>query len=162
MKPKILTATLLFLTALFCPLALAGVGEWTPIGPEGGWVEALAVTPNGSLLYAGTGSGGGVFRSTDGGNSWTAVNSGLTDVDVRALAICPDTPTTMYAGTNAGGVFRSTDGGDHWTAVNTGLTNFSVWALAIRPDTPILYAGTFGNSVFSFTETVNSNKQTPR
>ena len=68
MKTKIFTATLLFLTALFCPLALAGVGEWTSIGPYGGNVQALAVTPDGSTLYAGT-SLGGVFRSTDEGDS---------------------------------------------------------------------------------------------
>jgi len=125
MKPKIFTATLLFLTALFCPLALAGVGEWTPIGPGGGTVLAFAVTPDGSTLYAGT-SGGGVFRSTNGGDSWTAVNTGLMYPYVYALAIRPDTPTTMYAGTYSGGVFRSTDGGDSWTALKTGLTNLNV------------------------------------
>ena len=54
---------------------------------------------------------GGVFKSTNGGGNWSAVNTGLTDTDVRALAIDPATPATLYAGTDGGGVFKSTNGG---------------------------------------------------
>jgi photosystem II stability/assembly factor-like uncharacterized protein len=52
------------------------------------FVEALALDPGTpSTLYAGTGGvfgteGGGVFKSTDGGESWSGVNTGLTDLDV--------------------------------------------------------------------------------
>jgi hypothetical protein len=46
-----------------------------------------------------------VFKSTNGGANWSAVNTGLTNTDVRALAIDPTTPTTLYAGTYGGGVF---------------------------------------------------------
>jgi photosystem II stability/assembly factor-like uncharacterized protein len=89
-----------------------------------------------------------VFKSTDGGGHWSAVNTGLTITDVVALAIDPATPTTLYAGT-FGGVFKSTDGGTNWSAVNTGLTNTYVVALAIDPATPTtLYAGTNGGGVF--------------
>ena len=63
---------------------------------------------------------GGVFKSTNGGGNWSAVNTGLTDTYVHALAIDPVTPTTLYAGTEGGGVFKSTDGGGNWSAVNTG------------------------------------------
>ena len=49
-------------------------------------------------------TGGGVFKSTDAGGSWTAMNTGLTYHFVGALAINPSTPTTLYAGT-ADGVF---------------------------------------------------------
>jgi hypothetical protein len=87
--------------------------------------------------------GGGVFKSTNGGTNWSAVNTGLTNTYVYALAIDPATPTTLYAGTWGGGVFKSTNGGTNWSAVNTGLTNTYVWALAIDPATPTtLYAGT--------------------
>ncbi len=67
----------------------------------------------------------GVFKSTNGGGSWTAINSGLTNPYVLALAFDPSATTTIYAGTN-GGVFKSTNGGESWTAINTGLTNISV------------------------------------
>ena len=152
MQTRIIIITLLLLISLFCSLAFAGVDEWTSIGPEGGVIFALAVTPDGSTLYAELYHGGGVCRSTDGGDSWTAINNGLTSLDVMDLAIRPDTPTTLYAGT-WGGVFRSTDGGDSWTAVNNGLTKLGVFALAIRPDTPTtLYAGTDRGGIFRSTD----------
>jgi photosystem II stability/assembly factor-like uncharacterized protein len=115
-------------------------------------VGALSIRPDiPTTIYAGT--WGGVFRSTDGGESWNAVNSGLTSLIVPALSIRPDTPTTIYAGTYGGGVFRSTDGGESWTAVNSGLTNLDVNALSIRPDTPTtIYAGTYGGGVFRSTD----------
>ena len=54
--------------------------------------------------------------STDGGEDWRAVNTGLTDTRVHALAIDPMTPATLYAGTYGGGVFKSTNGGGDWSA----------------------------------------------
>ena len=41
-----------------------------------------------------------MFKSTNGGGNWSAVNTGLTSTDVLALAIDPATPTTLYAGTS--------------------------------------------------------------
>ncbi len=63
-----------------------------------------------------------MFKSTNGGGVWSAVNTGLTATNVYALAIDPATPSTLYAGTIGGGVFKSTNGGGAWSAVNTGLT----------------------------------------
>jgi len=60
------------------------------------------VTP--TTLYAGT-NAGGVFRSTNRGASWIAIDTGLTSMAVLTLAIDPWTPTTVYAGTSGGGVF---------------------------------------------------------
>ena len=66
---------------------------------------ALALDPTTpTTLYAGT-DGGGVFKTTDGGASWSPVNTGLTcgrslsPCNVSALALDPTTPTTLYAGT---------------------------------------------------------------
>jgi ligand-binding sensor domain-containing protein len=55
----------------------------------------------GNTLYAGT--NGGVFKSTDDGNNWSAVNTGLSNTSIRALAV--DGNNTLYAGTDGGGVF---------------------------------------------------------
>jgi hypothetical protein len=80
---------------------------WTGKGPEGGNIHALAIDPvTPTALYAGT-EGAGVFKTTDGGENWTAINTGLTGTFVHALAIDPKTPTTLYAGTCGGGVFAS-------------------------------------------------------
>ncbi|WP_347244981.1 hypothetical protein, partial [Thermogutta sp.] len=51
----------------------AGSLVWRSIGPEGGSIYALAIDPaTPGTLYAGT-YGGGVFKSTNGGASWSAV-----------------------------------------------------------------------------------------
>src|SRR5262249_29445459 len=87
-----------------------------------------------------------ISKSTDGGNTWSAVNTDLPRTGISALVIDPTIPTTLYAGTNGSGVFKSTNGGSAWSTANTGLPgSFPVTrALAIAPTTPTtLYAGTF-------------------
>jgi hypothetical protein len=128
-------------------------------------IDALVLDPTSpTTFYAGT-PARGVFKTTDGGTSWSAVNTGLPYRSVQSLAIDPQTPTTLYAGTY-GGVFKSTDGAGSWNAMNTGLTceslgcvvNFSqyVMALAIDPQTPTtVYAGTYGG-VFKSTDGAGS------
>ncbi len=69
---------------------------------------------------------------------WTAVNTGLTSLDVHALAIDPVRPTTLYVGTGDG-VFKSLDGGETWRT--SGLAGTSPFVLVIdfvNPNT--LYA----------------------
>jgi hypothetical protein len=101
-----------------------------------------------ATLYAGT--PGGVFKSTNGGGSWTAINTGLTNTVVSALAIDPSAPATLYAGTSSG-IFKSSDGGGGWMAMNHGLTNATISALAMNPSAPTtLYAGTVGGGVFDY------------
>ncbi len=86
--------------------------------------------------------GGGVFRSTNNGINWIAINSGLTNLEVRALAV---KDKILFAGT-AGGVFRSTDNGTNWTAVNSGLITFYISSLAASGEN--LFAGTTGGGVY--------------
>src|SRR5262249_39058384 len=86
----------------------------TGLRPGGLPLAINPVTP--STLYAGT-FGEGVLKTTDGGMSWTAVNTGPT-TDFLALAINPVTPSTLYAGTFGEGVLKTTDGGGSWTVVN--------------------------------------------
>jgi len=65
-------------------------------------VSSLAIDPSApTRLYAGT-SQAGVFQSTDGGATWTEMNSGLTNLTVHALTIGPSTPARIYAATKAG------------------------------------------------------------
>ena len=88
-----------------------------------------------------------MFKSTNSGETWSTINTGLTNNSVRTLAIDPTTPTTIYAG-SMDGVFKSTDGGENWNAVNSGLTDTDVRVLVIDPMTPtILYIGTYGGGI---------------
>ena len=83
-------------------LTLAGTrtaeaGRWTPVGPYGGTVLSLAIDPvTPSTLYAGT-QFGGLFKSTNGGASWTAIGIGVFGRDVEAVAINPVKPTKLIA-----------------------------------------------------------------
>ena len=111
-------------------------------GPLGGIITTLATDPASSAtVYAGT-AGGGIFKSTDAGQSWTAANSGLTDPEVTVVAIAPSSPETFYAGTAGSGVFKSTAGGQSWSPVNTGIADRNIQALAVHPANPnTIYAG---------------------
>ena len=112
---------------------------FTGNAPEGVAVLSLAIDPiTPTTIYAGTTYG--VFKSIDGGESWSDSSAGLpVGKRVTALAIDPLTPTIIYAGTDD--VFRSTNGGADWSLAGSDLP--SVHVLGIDPKTPTtLYAGT--------------------
>src|SRR5450756_113425 len=74
---------------------LAGWNEWTTNGPYGVNVTSLALSPNFAsdhTLFAGTDTSG-VYKSTDSGGSWIAVNTGLTNTQVSSLALSPNFAT---------------------------------------------------------------------
>jgi uncharacterized protein YraI len=101
----LLAALLVMLSAGQADPAAAGTDVWTSNGPEGGPINVLVINPTTpTILYAGT-EGSGVFKSTNGGEIWTAFNTDLNYTHVRALAIDPTIPTFLYAGTEGGGVF---------------------------------------------------------
>jgi len=138
-----------------------GGSSWRPSGDgiTDPTVNAVAVSPASSAtIYAATsqasvflnlsgpGAGaGGVFKSTNGGASWTR---SLSTPAAQTLVIDPVNPSTVYVGTLGAGVFKTTDGGATWNSANTGLpVSALVLSLAIDPSTPaILYAGTSGTS----------------
>jgi photosystem II stability/assembly factor-like uncharacterized protein len=113
--------------------------------------HALAIDPTTpTTLFAGVKFGptgpAHVFRSTDGGASWSLVLGGFDFAN--ALAIDPQTPATAYAGTSSG-IFKTTDGGTTWAQMTVGVTGGIVTALAISPaDTSVVYAATRGGGVF--------------
>src|SRR5262249_4448502 len=102
---------------------------------------------------------GSIYKSADGGNSWTASHNGLPTVNIRALAISRTNPAVLYAGSDrlldgggnklpAGGVYKSADGGSNWKAVNTGLPPDSqIKVLAVDPtNAAVVYAGVYNSS----------------
>jgi serine/threonine protein kinase/photosystem II stability/assembly factor-like uncharacterized protein len=82
-------------------------------------VQSVAIDPTDpNVAYIGTGwepfNGNGVYKSTDGGQSWSPANRGMIDYSVIALAVDPASPQTVYAGTFDGKLFKSVDGGQTW------------------------------------------------
>ena len=96
---------------------LAGVNRWTSSGPVTG-VNDVAIDPVApDVVYAGTEKG--VFKSSNGGLSWSDPSNGQLDgTNVHCLAIDPLTPSNVYAGTGRG-VLKSTNGGAAWSDTRT-------------------------------------------
>jgi len=139
---RFLASAPLLLLALFAPRAAAAdlAGSLVPLGPDGGTIDALAVDPLDPLtVYAGApDSGGGVFKTSDGGQTWEPERNGMPlGVSVLSLAVDPSRHTTVYAGTFALGIFKSTDGGASWSQRQQGLNpDNQILGLAVLPGSP--------------------------
>ncbi|MEJ7863381.1 MAG: BACON domain-containing carbohydrate-binding protein, partial [Pyrinomonadaceae bacterium] len=116
----------------------AAATSWTPIGPAptsskfpnnwgitSGRINAIAVSPSDSQLILIGAATGGIWRSTDGGNTFTATSDNHVDLAVGSIAFAPSNNSIVYAGMGdkdsgylGTGVLKSTDGGQSWTIVS--------------------------------------------
>jgi photosystem II stability/assembly factor-like uncharacterized protein len=96
----------------------AGIDRWTPIGPEGGAIRALAAAPSRpGTLYAAVGLNK-VYRSGDRGITWTFAGTIVEDgfQGISDVAVDPGSPRRVYA-LGFRQVFRSDDGGARWRPI---------------------------------------------
>lgn len=133
---------------------------WTSIGPEniGGRIRSIVIDPNApTTMWLGA-VGGGVWKTTDGGMSWSTNTDFLANLAVNCLALSPIgfNGPTIYAGTGEGyfnadeiqgnGIFKTTNGGTTWAQLSSTANNpnfYWVNRLAISPSNPqLLLAGT--------------------
>jgi ligand-binding sensor domain-containing protein len=115
---KIRTLRLALPLAVLLSWQVPSQAQWVQTdGPEGSNINCFAVSD--SNLFTGTGAG--VFLSTNNGTSWAEVNTGLTNHSVSALAV---SGTNLFASTE-GGVFLSTDNGTSWSRASTPFGGFS-------------------------------------
>jgi Tol biopolymer transport system component len=121
-----------------------GGATWKTLnGPGGGYRAAIIDPTNPDVVYTGS-THKGVLKTTDGGESWRQINTGLSNnLGVNDLALDPRNPQTVYAATDAG-AFVTLDGGEQWTRIETGLgPNPVVYSIAIDPnDSSKVYAVT--------------------
>ncbi len=107
-------------------------------------IFAIAIHPQKSeIVYASTRQH--VYKTRDGGETWSLADEGLNGIGVIAFGIDPALPSTVYAGTFANAVFKSPDGGQRWFPANIGLKEHVsvVNAFVFDPrDTRTVYAGT--------------------
>lgn len=104
---------------------------WVPLAPLPEKLEnpvfAMSVSPSDpALLMVGTGSGT-IYRSSDGGSTWTAAAHGL-GRGVTTIQYSPFKAGLIYAGTRADGLWRSTDGGATWAKL-AGIPSTTVRSL---------------------------------
>jgi photosystem II stability/assembly factor-like uncharacterized protein len=91
-----------------------------------------------SNVYAGLGSGEGVYYSSNNGENWINISSSASIGQVWTLVLAD---TNLFVGSIGTGVFLTQNNGISWTAVNEGLTHLNIRSLLITSDN-YLFAGT--------------------
>jgi photosystem II stability/assembly factor-like uncharacterized protein len=147
--PSVIYAGTYFGGGIF--LSTDAAESWCEMGLAGFSVLSIAVDPlNSAIVYAGTGEAG-IFKSVDGGASWSSADEGFSGTGVEAIVIATRDPDILYAASSAG-VFRSTDAGSTWMAANEGITS-RVNVIRVDPtEGSIVYAGTFDGGIFKTTD----------
>ncbi|MGP8243300.1 MAG: VPS10 domain-containing protein [Bryobacteraceae bacterium] len=127
------------------------------IGPfRGGRVVAVAGVPSEPNVYYFGATGGGIWKTTDGGASWLPIADGqLQTGSVGALAVAGSDPNVIYAGmgeacvrgnaSNGDGVYKSMDAGKTWR--NVGLKDsYHIGAVVVHPKNPdLVYVAALGH-----------------
>jgi hypothetical protein len=114
-------------------------GTWVDwLGADG--MEGL-VSPTNHLNIWGTSQNGSIYRSTNGGNSYTGLPRPSPGQWVTPLAIHPTNETILYGGWT--GVYKSTNSGASWTNIGAGTITVTLADLAVAPSDPnYIYAST--------------------
>jgi photosystem II stability/assembly factor-like uncharacterized protein len=132
--------------------------EWRNIGPfRGGRVTAVSGVVGQRNVYYFGGTGGGIWKSVDSGNSWANVSDGQMGTgSVGAVAVAPSDPNVVYAGMGEGcirgnvshgdGVYRSTDAGRTWK--HLGLADSrQIGRIRVDPRDPdVVYVAALGHT----------------
>ena len=132
--------------------------QFRNIGPfRGGRVTAVAGVPGQPLTYYFGGTGGGVWKTTDGGASWDPVSDKFFRTgSVGALAVAPSDPNVVYAGMGEGcirgnvsagdGVWKSTDAGKTWASAGLADTQ-QIPRVRVHPSNPdVVYVAALGHT----------------
>lgn len=156
-------ALLLLTTASFAappeqledPPGLAGV-KYRLLGPAwGGRVSRAAGVPGNPNVYFAATASGGVWRSQDGGLSWSSVFDSQPISSIGSIAIAPSDPNVVYVGSGeanirgnvaaGNGIYKSTDGGTTWSQV--WKQEGQIGTMAVDPRDPdIAFAAVLGHA----------------
>ncbi|MDP1570120.1 MAG: hypothetical protein Q8L86_08960 [Vicinamibacterales bacterium] len=131
--------------------------QWRSIGPDRG---GRSITVGGSdrriFEYWFGATGGGAWKTTDGGNTWRPMTDGkITSSSIGAIGVCEADPDTVYIGggevqfrgniIQGDGVYKTTDGGETWTHLPELRDSQTVARLRIHPtDCNTAFAAVFG------------------
>ena len=137
---------------------LDSLGNWMQLGPGnvGGRTRALVIAPSNPNTMFAAGVAGGVWKTTNGGTSWSAIGDILPNLAISTLAVDPLNPNIIYAGSGEGffnfdaqrgaGIFKSVDGGASWGLIASPVDYFGfdyINKIIISPNNhERLYAGT--------------------
>src|SRR3954451_14502740 len=123
------------------PAAFAEL-KWRSIGPpRSGYISAPAGVPGDAATYYVGLPEGGVWKTTNAGNTWRPVFDDVHVASVGAVAVAPSDPNIVYAGTGdrsgwsftpGKGVYKSTDGGKTWASAGLRASQY-IAAVVVSP-----------------------------
>ncbi len=130
--------------------------QWRLVGPfRGGRAGTVAgVSQNPDLYYMGT-AGGGVWKTTDAGSSWSCISDGYFGGSIGAVAVSESDPNIIYVGegeqtlrgnvSSGNGIWKSMDAGETWKFI--GLEGSEhIARIRIHPTNPdLVYIAAIGN-----------------
>lgn len=144
-------------TAAQTPDSLFNALRWRNIGPfRAGRALGVAGHPSQPLTYYFGATGGGVWKTTDGGGNWMMVSdSTFKSSSAGAIGVAPSDPNIVYVGmgesdirsniANGDGVYKSTDAGKTWRHVGLKMAD-AIGNVEVHPHNPdIVYVAALGN-----------------
>jgi photosystem II stability/assembly factor-like uncharacterized protein len=132
--------------------------SWQPgsvPGPNFDYIDELALSRTGGILYARSAYGTDLAKSTDAGRTWKLLDTGVSFASLTALAVAPTDPKTLYVSFDTFPrpvVSHSRDGGASWEEVATppmSTADDEVQSLTVSPLSPgRVWAGTLTSGLF--------------
>jgi photosystem II stability/assembly factor-like uncharacterized protein len=155
---RLIIALALLTTPLYAQSDLLKQLQYRSIGPyRGGRSAAVTGVPSQPFVYYYGSTGGGVWKSTDGGINWESVsdNSVFGTGSVGAIAVADSDPNTVYVGmgespirgnvSHGDGVYKSTDAGKTWKRVGLEDTR-QIARIRINPkNSDLVYVAALGH-----------------
>ena len=136
--------------------------EYRLIGPfRGGRSAAVTGVPNQHNLYYFGSTGGGIWKTTDGGRTWENISDGFFGGSIGAISVSKSDPNVIYVGggektvrgnvSSGYGIWKSVDAGKTWSSAGLKASRH-VPRIAVHPtNSDIVYAGVLGN-IYKATE----------
>lgn len=133
-------------------LSKDGGVNWTPQkGLPGSYATHVEFDPQAVnvfyVTYTAASPGGLVYKTIDGGKTFTRADRGLPRLPVHVLRVDPKDQRILYCGTDVG-LYRSTDGGAQWDRFLSDLPAVSIWDIAILPDRSVMRLASHGRGFF--------------